>query len=61
MSPINSISSSTASKTAAIYQERLADQLAAKQSAKLSGAQVQPQAAATPAPVGDVDGDGDSH
>ena len=58
MSPISSTSSSSTTSAAA-YQEYLARLQAQKQSAKITGGANTPKPQA-PAPVGDVDHDGDS-
>jgi hypothetical protein len=60
MSSINSVSSSS-SNSAAVYQEMLARQLAAKAAANSNQAKTPSQTVSTPPPSGDVDHDGDSH
>jgi len=57
MSPISSVGSSSTNNAAAVYQENLARSLAQKQAAN---AAAKAEAPATPAPVADVDHDGDN-
>ena len=57
-SPINSVGSSSNNNAAAIYQQRLASQLADKQAAQVAE---QSKTPAAPAPTVDRDHDGDSH